>query len=154
MKIHQTQVCSIFEQTCCAIYQYIVIDTPKEWVFFGEVRRDFEAIAKQVSKSKHRSVGCIGTGEILEIAQMVFQSHNVKIRFVVDVLGHDGNQHYKDLSDVPSALMDETDYLVITESERPHKAFEIVSTGKCKTSILPPAFMKIMPKSVLNQGVR
>ena len=121
--------------------------------FFGDVRRDFKAIAKQVSKSKHRSVGCIGTGEILEIAQMVFQSHNVKIRFVVDVLGHGENQHYKDLSDVPSALMDEIDYLVITESERPHKAFEIVSTGKCKTSILPPAFMKIIPKSDLNQGV-
>ena len=121
--------------------------------FFGEVRRDFEAIAKQVSKSKHRSVGCIGTGEILEIAQMVFQSNNVKIRFVVDVMGHGENQHYKDLSDVPSALTDDIDYLVITESERPHKAFEIVSTGKCQTSILPPAFMKIIPKSDLNHGV-
>ena len=62
--------------------------------FFGEVRRDFETIAKQVSKSKHRSVGCIGTGEILEIAQMVFQSYNVKIRFFVSVLGHGENQHY------------------------------------------------------------
>lgn len=120
--------------------------------FFGEVRRDLEAIAKQVSKSKYRSVGCVGTGEILEIAQMVFQSHNVKISFVVDVLGHGENQHYKVLSEVPLALMGKIDYLVITESERPHKAFEIISTGMCKTSILPPAFMKIMPKSYINLG--
>lgn len=120
--------------------------------FFGEVRRDFETIAIHVAKSKHQSVGCVGTGEILEIAQMVFQSHNVKTRFVVDVLGHLEGRHYKDLSEVPPELLDGIDCLVITESERPHRAFEIVSAGMCNTLILPPAFMRIMPKSVINQG--
>jgi DNA-binding MarR family transcriptional regulator len=120
--------------------------------FFGEVRCDLEAIAKQVSKSKYSSVGCVGTGEILEIAHMVFRLHNVKISFVVDILGHVENQHYKDLSEVPVSLMEEVDYLVITESERPHKAFEIISTSMCKKAILPPLFMKIMPKSDINKG--
>ena len=83
---------------------------------------------------------------------MVFQSHNVKTNFVVDVLGHIEGGHYKDLSEVPSELMDGIDCLVITESIRPHKAFEIVSACGCDTLILAPAFMRIMPKSVMKQG--
>ena len=70
--------------------------------FFGQVRRDFEKIAEQVAKSNRHSVGCIGTGEILEIAQMVFQSQNVQIIFVVDALGHLGNQYYRDIASVPA----------------------------------------------------
>ena len=90
---------------------------------FEEVRRDAGAIAKKVSRSKHRTVGCIGTDGILEIYQMVFQSQYKKIRFVGDVFGHCENQHYKSVSEVPLVLMDEIDYLVVTKTKRPHKAF-------------------------------
>ena len=121
---------------------------------FGEVRRDFEKIAVQLAQSNKQSVGCIGTGEILEIAQLVFQSHNVQISFVVDVLGHRENKHYKDVAGVPAALMGAVDYLVLTESERPHKAFEIVSGSMCEKLILHPAFMKIMPKPDKHEELR
>ena len=47
--------------------------------FFGEARRDYEAIARQISEGQIAGVCCVGTGEVREIAQMVFAAHNIEV---------------------------------------------------------------------------
>jgi DNA-binding PadR family transcriptional regulator len=115
--------------------------------FFGEVRRDYEMLADQVSASQGTGVCCVGTGEVMEIAQMVFAAHNIEVVCVLDVLANEGEQYLQNFRDIPDEIASQIECLVITETRRPHKVFEIlVSTGGDK-EILAPAFMKINKSS-------
>ena len=120
--------------------------------FFGEVRRDYEILASQVSAnyastSQDTGVCCVGTGEVLEIAQMVFAAHNIKVACVLDVLADEGEQHFQNFKDIPDEIASQIACLVITESRRPHKVFEILASTEGEKEILAPAFMKINKSS-------
>jgi hypothetical protein len=108
-------------------------------------------LADQVSASQGTGVCCVGTGEVMEIAQMVFAAHNIEVVCVLDVLANEGEQYLQNFRDIPDEIASQIECLVITETRRPHKVFEIlVSTGGDK-EILAPAFMKIN-KSVFRLG--
>ena len=115
--------------------------------FFGEVRRDYEMLANQVSTSQGTGVCCVGTGEVLEIAQMVFAAHNIEVVCVLDVLAHEGEQRFQNFRDIPDEIASQIGCLVITETRRPHKVFEIVASTEVDKEILVPAFMKIIKPS-------
>ena len=111
--------------------------------YFGEARRDYEAIAYQISAGQNTGVCCVGTGEVMEIAQMVFAAHNIQVVCVLDVMAHEGRRHPRSFADIPQEMVARIGCLVITETRRPHKAFEIVASCDCGKDILAPAFMKI-----------
>ena len=120
--------------------------------FFGEVRRDYEMLANQVSAnyasaSQGAGVCCVGTGEVMEIAQMVFAAHNIEVVCVLDVLADEGEQHFQNFRDIPDEIASQIGCLVITESRRPHKVFEILASTEGEKEILAPAFMKINKSS-------
>ena len=120
--------------------------------FFGEVRRDYEMLANQVSAnyafpSQVTGVCCVGTGEVMEIAQMVFAAHNIEVVCVLDVLAHEGEQHFQNFKDIPDEIAAQIGCLVITETRRPHKVFEILASTEGNKEILAPAFMKINKSS-------
>jgi DNA-binding MarR family transcriptional regulator len=121
--------------------------------FFGEVRRDYEAIAYQISEGQIAGVCCVGTGEVREIAQMVFAAHNIEVVCVLDVLAHEGQRHFQSYADIPKEMTSQIGCLVITETRRPHKAFEIVSSALVHKEILAPAFMKIKKFNFQLDGV-
>ena len=79
----------------------------------------------------------------MEIAQMVFASHNLKVECVLDVLGHEGRRHFQSYEDIPKEIASRIGYLVITETRRPYKAYGIVKSNEVDKEILVPAFMKI-----------
>lgn len=120
--------------------------------FFGEVRRDYEMLANQVS-ANHASIGqgtgvcCVGTGEVMEIAQMVFAAHNIEVVCVLDFLADEGEQHFQNFRDIPDEIASQIGCLVITETRRPHKVFEILASTEGDKEILAPAFMKINKSS-------
>ncbi|MDC0476551.1 MarR family winged helix-turn-helix transcriptional regulator [Alphaproteobacteria bacterium] len=116
--------------------------------FFGEVRRDYEMLASQVfasqvSTSQGTGVCCVGTGEVMEIAQLVFAAHNIEVVCVLDVLADEGEQHFQNFRDIPDEIASQIGCLVITETRRPHKVFEILASTEGNKEILAPAFMKI-----------
>ena len=111
--------------------------------FFSVVRHDYEQIANELSRKGQDIIGCAGSGEILEIAQMVFQSHNIRTVFVVDVLRHLNGQYFTSYSDVPEADREQACCIVLTESQRPHRAFDIISSEAQAIPVMTPAFMKI-----------
>ena len=111
--------------------------------FFGEARRDYDAIARQISGRQIPAVCCVGTGEVTEIAQLVFAAHDIKVVCRLDVLAHEGQLHFRSVADIPSEVWSQIGCLVITETRRPHKVFEIVISNQCDKEILTPAFMKI-----------
>ena len=145
--------------------------------FFGEVRRDYEMLANQVSANQvsanqvsanqvsanhtstsqvsanHTStsqgtgVCCVGTGEVMEIAQMVFAAHNIKVVCVLDVLADEGEQHFQNFRDIPDEIASQIRCLVITETRRPHMVFKILASTEGDKEILAPAFMKINKSS-------
>ena len=120
--------------------------------FFGEVRRDYEMLANQVSAnhastSQGARVCCVGTGEVMEIAQMVFAAHNIEVVCVLDVLADEGEQHFQNFRDIPDEIASQIGCLVITETRRPHKVFEILASTEGDKEILAPAFMKINKSS-------
>ena len=120
--------------------------------FFGEVRRDYEMLANQVSAnhastSQGARVCCVGTGEVMEIAQMVFAAHNIEVVCVLDVLVDEGEQHFQNFRDIPDEIASQIGCLVITETRRPHKVFEILASTEGDKEILAPAFMKINKSS-------
>ena len=120
--------------------------------FFGEVRRDYEMLANQVSASQASAnqgtgVCCVGTGEVMKIAQMVFAAHNIKVVCVLDVLSDEGEQHFRNFRDIPDEMASQIGCLVITETRRPHKVFEILASTEGGKEILAPAFMKINKSS-------
>ena len=116
--------------------------------FFGEARRDYEAIACHISASQITGICCVGTGEVMEIAQMVFAAHNIEVLCVLDVLAHEGRRHFQSYVDIPKEMVSQIGCLVITETRRPHKAFEIVVSYECGKEILVPGFMKINKKNI------
>ena len=111
--------------------------------FFGEARSDYETIACQISAGQITGVCCVGTGEAMEIAQMVFAAYNIEVVCVLDVLAHEGQRHFQNYADIPNEMVSRIGCLVITETRRPHKAFEIVVSGGGDKEVLVPAFMKI-----------
>ncbi len=111
--------------------------------FFGEVRRDYEILASKVFAGRCTGVCCVGTGEVMEIAQMVFAAHNVEVVCVLDVLAHEGERHFQNFGDIPDEIASQIGYLVITETRRPHKVFEMLALTESDKEILTPAFMKI-----------
>ena len=111
--------------------------------FFGEARRDYEAIACQISAGQIAGACCVGTGEVMEIAQMVFAAHNIEVVCVLDVLAHEGQRHFQSYADIPKETVSRIGCLVITETRRPHKVYEIVASNNGGKEILVPAFMKI-----------
>ena len=113
------------------------------FIFFGEARRDYEMLASQVATSKCTGVCCVGTGEVMEIAQMVFAAHNIEVVCILDVLAHEGEQHFRNLKDIPDEIASQIGCLVITETRCPHKVFEILASTEGDKEILAPAFMKI-----------
>ena len=120
--------------------------------FYGEVRRDYEMLANQVSASQASTnqgtgVCCVGTGEVMEIAQMVFAAHNIEVVCVLDVLADEGEQHFQNFRDIPDEIASQIGCLVITETRRPHKVFEILASTEGDKEILAPAFMKINKSS-------
>lgn len=120
--------------------------------FFGEVRRDYEMLANQVSAnyastSQGTGVCCVGTGEVMEIAQMVFAAHNIEVVCVLDFLADEGEQHFQNFRDIPDEIASQIGCLVITETRRPHKVFEILASTEGDKEILAPAFMKINKSS-------
>ena len=126
--------------------------------FFGEVRRDYEMVASQVSASQvsaRQSTGvcCVGTGEVMEIAQMVFAAHNIDVVCVLDVLADESDQHFQNFSDIPNEIASQIACLVITETRRPHKVFEILTSTEGDKEILAPAFMKINKSNFLSGRV-
>ena len=121
--------------------------------FFGEARRDYEAIAFQISEGQIAGVCCVGTGEVKEIAQMVFAAYNIEVVCVLDVLGHESQRHFQSYSDIPMDMISRIGCLVITETRRPHKVFEIVSSALVDKEILAPPFMKIKKSNFQLDGV-
>ena len=124
--------------------------------FFGEVRRDYEMLANQVSaaqSSNNQGIGvcCVGTGEVMEIAQMVFAAHSIDVVCVLDILADEGEQHFQNFRDIPDEIASKIACLVITETRRPHKVFELLASTDGDKEILAPAFMKIK-KSNLQLG--
>ena len=115
--------------------------------FFGEARRDYDAIAGQISADQVTGVCCVGTGEVMEIAQMVFAAHNIEVVCVLDVLAHEGQRHFQSYVDIPKEMVSRIGCLVITETRRPHKVFEILASTEVGKEILAPAFMKINKSS-------
>jgi predicted transcriptional regulator len=120
--------------------------------FYSEVRRDYEMLAiqvsaNQVSTSQGRGVCCVGTGEVMEIAQMVFAAHNIDVVCVLDVLADEGEQHLQNFSEIPDEIAAQIGWLVIAETRRPHKVFEILASTEGDKEILAPAFMKINKSS-------
>ena len=115
--------------------------------FFGEARRDYDAIACQISFGQVTGVCCVGTGEVMEIAQMVFATHNIEVVCVLDVLAHEGQRHFQSYFDIPKEMVSRIGHLVITETRRPHKVFEIMASTEVDKEILAPAFMKINKSS-------
>ena len=111
--------------------------------FFGEARRDYDAIACQISVGQVTGVCCVGTGEVMEIAQMVFAAHNIEVVCVLDVLAHEGQRHFQSYFDIPKEMVSRIGHLVITETRRPHKVFEIMASTEVDKEILAPAFMQI-----------
>jgi predicted transcriptional regulator len=111
--------------------------------FFGEARRDYDAIACQISAGQVTGVCCVGTGEVMEIAQMVFATHNIEVVCVLDVLAHEGQRHFQSYFDIPKEMVSRIGHLVITETRRPHKVFEIMASTEVDKEILAPAFMQI-----------
>ena len=111
--------------------------------FFGEVRRDYEMLASQVSTSQCSGVCCVGTGEVMEIAQMVFAAHNIDVVCVLDILANESEQHFQNYKDIPDEIASQIGCLVITETRCPHKVFEILASTEGDKEILAPAFMKI-----------
>ena len=122
----------------------------KSFNFFGEVRRDYEEIVRQVSVGQINGVCCVGAGEVLEIAQMVFAANNVRVVCVLDVLAHEGQQHFQNFSDIPEEKASQFACLVITETWRPHKVYEIIAACDHGKDILAPAFMKIKKPSLIS----
>ena len=119
--------------------------------FFGEARRDYDAIACQISANQITGVCFVGTGEVMEIAQMVFAANNIEVVCVLDVLAHEGARHFQSYADIPTAMASRIGCLIITETRRPHKVYEIVASNEYAVEILVPAFMKIN-KSNLQLG--
>ncbi len=117
-----------------------ILDSVK---FFSEVRRDYETIAAKLVSEGRYCIGCVGTGDILEIAQMVFHSYNIKTIVVLDIMGHLDKGCLTEYSQIPSHLKSQIDGLVLTESQRPHRVFEIISLDQTEKFIFSPAFMKI-----------
>ena len=115
--------------------------------FFGEVRRDYEMLAKQVSANQGTGVCCVGTGEVMEIAQMVFAANNIEVVCVLDVLADEGEQHFQSFRGIPDEIASQIGCFVITETRRPHKVFEILALTEGVKEILAPAFMKINKSS-------
>lgn len=111
--------------------------------FFGEARRDYDAIACQISAGQVTGVCCVGTGEVMEIAQMVLATHNIEVVCVLDVLAHERQRHFQSYFDIPKELVSQIGHLVITETRRPHKVFEILASTEVDKEILAPAFMQI-----------
>ena len=111
--------------------------------FFGEARRDYDAIAYQISAGQVTGVCCVGTGEVMEIAQMVFATHNIEVVCVLDVLAHEGQRHFQSFADIPKETVSRIGCLVITETRRPHKVFEIIASTEVDKEIFAPAFMQI-----------
>ena len=74
---------------------------------------------------------------------MVFTAHSIKVVCVLDVLAHDGQHHFQSYADIPKDLVSQIGCLVITETRRPHKAYEILASNDGGKEILAPAFMKI-----------
>ena len=74
---------------------------------------------------------------------MVFAAHNIEVVCVLDVLAHEDQRHFQSYSDIPMEMISRIGCLVITETRRPHKVFEIVSSTLVDKEILAPAFMKI-----------
>jgi hypothetical protein len=62
---------------------------------------------------------------------------------ILDVLAHEGQRHFQGYSDIPKEMASRIGCLVITETQRPHKVFEIVASTQVDKEILAPAFMKI-----------
>ena len=116
--------------------------------FFGEVRCDYEKLASQLSARQCTGVCCVGTGEVMEIAQRVFATNNIEVICVLDVLACDGEQHFQNFKDIPDEIVSRIGCLVITETLRPHKAFEILASTEGVKEILAPAFMKINKSSL------
>ena len=74
---------------------------------------------------------------------MVFAAHNIKVVCVLDVMAHEGQSHSHSFAEIPEGMVSRIGCLVITETRRPHKVFEIVDSCHCGKDILAPAFMKI-----------
>ena len=79
----------------------------------------------------------------MEIAQMVFATHNIEVVCVLDVLAHEGQRHFQSYFDIPKEMVSRIGHLVITETRRPHKVFEIMASTEVDKEILAPAFMQI-----------
>jgi len=120
---------------------------------FGEARRDYEAIACQISAGQITGICCVGTGEVMEIAQMVFAAHNIEVVCILDVLAYDDQEQFQNFADIPKEIVSRIGCLVITETRRPHKAFEIMASCHCSKKILAPAFMKINKSNFQSDGI-
>ena len=98
-------------------------DIANSFKFFGEVRRDYEMLANQVAASQASAnqgtgVCFVGTGEVMEIAQMVFAAHNIEVVCVLDVLSDEGEQQFQILGTFQMRSC-QIGCLVITETRRP-----------------------------------
>ena len=79
----------------------------------------------------------------MEIAQMVFAAHNIEVVCILDVLAHEDQRHFQSYADIPKEMASRIGCIVITETWRPHKAYEIIASNEGGEEILVPAFMKI-----------
>ena len=80
---------------------------------------------------------------------MVFAAHGIEIKCVLDVLAHEDHHIFLALQ-TSQMRWSAIGCLVITETRRPHKVFEIALSIKGDKEILAPSFMKIN-KSNQNQ---
>ena len=83
---------------------------------------------------------------------MVFQAHNITISFVIDITGPKKQGSYEKLSDVPEEMRAQVVSLVLTESQRPHKAFALLVQDEPDFPVMHPEFMKITQKDVWKQS--
>ncbi len=121
--------------------------------FFGQVRGDYEAIAAEVTSSQLNTVCCVGTGEVLEVAQMVFTARGVQTLCVLDVLAHEGTKNYTSWNQLPKEIESQIGFYVMTETWRPHKAYEIVTSSIRGKPLLAPGFMKIRRSNHLSRKI-
>lgn len=114
--------------------------------FLGNVRKDYEKIAYKLKIDGKKNIACVGTGEIFEISQLVFKTYDLNVTIVVDLLGSKKLEKRNCLSALADLKRAQVKSLILTESNRPHKVFELLSQCEHDFEVICPEFMKISPK--------
>jgi len=125
--------------------------------FFRCAKEDYGSIAQAIREGGSNNVVCCGSGEVLEIARMVFNLYGITILAVVDPRHDEGEiqglERVRDLDCFSPQILATLGALVMTESSRPQMVYDTicdmrdaaVAAKRCSASlrVLAPPFMKV-----------